>query len=249
MNAQPQITLVDNTDDLRTLRKRLASEKIIAIDTEFHAENRYFPKLMLLQIASIDGNVWLVDPLKVNPEPLGVAMRNLTIISHSGREDVKILYRALGLIPERYFDTQIAAGILGYHYPMGLDKLAKNIINADVSKGESLTDWAQRPLKPSQIQYAAQDARILIPLYKKQLLLLQESNKTELAWAASDELLSNSLKPRYSGADWLDWNVASSLDLPAQRILTRLLAWREDLGEKKNETTMSPRECSWWVVW
>ena len=235
MNTQPQITLVEDPHELRTLRNRLATQEIVFVDTEFHAENRYFPKLMLLQIASVDGDVWLVDPLKINPEPLGAAMRKMTIVCHSGTEDVKLLYRALGLIPEKYFDVQVAAGILGLHYPMNLETLAKNFTDEQISKGESLTDWSQRPLKENQIEYATQDSRILIAIYQKQCVLLREQQKEEWAWAASEELLSNALKPKYAGLDWLEWNVAGSLDLPTQRVLTRLLTWREELAERKNK--------------
>jgi ribonuclease D len=235
MNAKPQITIVDTIDSLRELRKRLVSEEIVAIDTEFHAENRYFPKLMLMQIACIDGDVWLIDPLKVNPEPLAVAMKKLTIISHSGREDVRLLYHSLGLIPEKYFDTQIAAGILGCHYPIGLDRLAKTFLEQTMSKGETLADWSRRPLRDTQIQYAAQDARILIPLYQTQLAQLKKTNKEKWAWAASEELLRESLRPKYAGLDWQEWNIASSLDLPTQRVLTKLLAWREDNAEHRNK--------------
>ena len=55
------ITIVDSPQALHTLRSQLASEKIIALDTEFHSENRYFPELMLLQIANKDGDVWIID--------------------------------------------------------------------------------------------------------------------------------------------------------------------------------------------
>ena len=63
MNTQPQITLVEDPHELRTLRNRLATQEIVFVDTEVHAENRYFPKLMLLQIDAVDGDVWLIDPL------------------------------------------------------------------------------------------------------------------------------------------------------------------------------------------
>ena len=85
------ITIVDSLQALHSLRKQLTSEKIIALDTEFHSENRYFPELMLLQIANQAGDVWIVDPRRINPEPLGAALRNTTIITHGGREDISTI--------------------------------------------------------------------------------------------------------------------------------------------------------------
>lgn len=229
------ITIVDSPSALHTLRTQLASEKIIALDTEFHSENRYFPELMLMQIANLDGDVWIVDPKKINPEPLGAALRNTTIITHGGREDVRILYRELGLTPKRFFDTQIGAGLLGYRFPMGLGDLAPLIIGKDVSKGETLTDWSFRPLKTKQIEYAAQDALILLPLYTELLRRLQEEGKEELCWLASDDLVLESLKTRDVRTDWCNWGLAEILSLKSQRVITGILEWREDLAERKNK--------------
>ena len=67
--------------------------------------------------------------------------------------------------PAKLFDTQIAAGFLGYKYPLGLQTLCSRILDQDISKVETLTDWSKRPLDEEQIRYAADDARILFPLY------------------------------------------------------------------------------------
>ena len=88
MNTQPQITLVEHPHDLRALRTRLARKKSSLLTPSFTLRTA-ISRVMLLQIASVDGDVWLVDPLKINPEPLGAAMRKVTIVCHSGTEDVK----------------------------------------------------------------------------------------------------------------------------------------------------------------
>ena len=229
------ITIVDSLHTLHDLRAQLASEKIIAIDTEFHSENRYFPELMLLQIANKDGQVWIVDPKCINPEPLGAALRNSIIITHGGREDVRILYRELGLKPKKLFDTQIAAGLLGYRFPIGLGHIALELTGKEVSKGETLTDWSIRPLTPKQIEYAAQDARILFSLYEALLKRLKEEKKEDLCWLASTELVLETLQFRYVREDWLHWGLAETLSIESQRVMSALLEWREDVSERKNK--------------
>ena len=230
------ITIVDSLQALHTLRKQLTSEKIIALDTEFHSENRYFPELMLLQIANQAGDVWIVDPKRINPEPLGAALRNTTIITHGGREDIKLLYRELGLRPKRFFDTQIAAGLLGYRFPIGLGDLVPLALEGEeVSKGETLTDWSVRPLKPRQIEYAAQDALILLKLYDVFLKRLQNDKKEDLCWLAGNDLVQLTLQPRYVRLDWVHWGLAETLSVKSQRVISALLEWREDISERKNK--------------
>ena len=149
-----------------------------------------------------------------------------------------MLYRALGLIPERYFDVQVAAGILGFHYPMNLETLTKTFTDEQISKGVA-HGLVATPVEREPIKYAIQDSE-LIAIYQT-VCPTSRTTKEEWAWAASEELLSNALKPNYAGLDWLEWNVAGSLDLPTQRVLTRLLM----LGEKnwRNERTNHPSIC------
>ena len=142
MNFSSQYTIIDDVASLRDFRTYLATQNIVAVDTEFHAENRYVPQLMLMQIAMENGDVFLVDPIKVNPEPLGAAMRNLTIITHSGKEDVRLMYHALGLRPAKLFDVQIAAGMLGMHYPTGLQKIVRQHLDRHISKSRRISKLA-----------------------------------------------------------------------------------------------------------
>jgi ribonuclease D len=124
---------------------------------------------------------------------------------------------------------------LGYRFPIGLSDIAPLIIGKEVSKGETLTDWSFRPLKIKQIEYAAQDALILLPLYTELLRRLQEEGKEELCWLASNDLVQESLKVRDVRTDWLHWGLAEILSIKSQRVITRLLEWREDLSERKNK--------------
>ena len=232
------VTFINTIEGLQQLRYELAEENLIAIDTEFHSENRYFPELMLLQIANRKGKVWIVDPKAVSVRPLGAAMRNLTIVTHGGQMDVGILDRELELKPHRLFDTQIAAGFLGYRYPMGLDQLLQKTLNRSMSKGETLTDWSVRPLSTEQLEYAAEDSRALIPLYEHLLTQIQNASpKKELwCWQACEEMVKSQLEIKNIGLSWLHWGLAETLDLASQRVLTNLLEWRESTAEKKDQS-------------
>ena len=231
MNFSPQYTIIDDVNSLRDLRTYLATQNIVAIDTEFHAENRYVPQLMLMQIALENGDVFLVDPIKVNPEPLGAAMRNLTVITHSGKEDVRLMYHALGLRPAKLFDVQIAAGMLGMHYPSGLQKIVEHHLDRHISKQESMTDWSKRPLQNTQLQYAAQDARVLLELFP--YLLEQLDNQPIEITGDNPTRSHNPFGEEYTDPNWLQESSYSHLATKAD--------WAWEASKELQERALLPR--------
>ena len=56
---------VDSQVEFEALIDRLVTEPRYALDTEFHRERTYFPKLALMQFA-VDSETTLVDPLAVD---------------------------------------------------------------------------------------------------------------------------------------------------------------------------------------
>ena len=57
---------IDQPDELRELIDTVCREPRYALDTEFHGERSYWPRLALIQIAW-SGGIALVDPLAVDP--------------------------------------------------------------------------------------------------------------------------------------------------------------------------------------
>lgn len=228
-------TFVDTPEDLRALQIALVREPLLAIDTEFHSERRYHPEVMLIQIANRSGQVWIVDPKKVPMPPLGQALREATLITHGGQQDIRILHHDLHIVPKRIFDTQIAAGFLGLRYPMGLQELCSTLLQIELSKGESLTDWSSRPLSIEQMEYAADDARVLIRMYDVLIERLSCTDKTQSMWQACNEMVQSVIQPTPVGLSWIQWGVAETLDSTSQRVLTRLMEWREETARHRNK--------------
>ena len=134
----PRTIFIDSAEKLRAMRLELVKESLLAIDTEFHSERRYHPELMLVQIANEKGDVWIVDPKAVSMKALGEALRSAILITHGGQQDIRILNQDLEIKPAKLFDTQIAAGFLGYKYPLGLQALCKRILDR-IIQSETLT--------------------------------------------------------------------------------------------------------------
>ena len=64
------------------------------------------------------------------------------------------------------FDTQIAAGFVGYGTP-SLVSLLQGEVGVSPPKGDRLTDWLRRPLSDDQMQYAAADVEYLLEVHDR----------------------------------------------------------------------------------
>src|SRR5579862_2672423 len=145
-------TWVASQADLDELIATLETVEEFCFDTEFHRERTYYPQLALLQVAW-SGGIALVDPLAVDIAPLGPCFVNAaTVIAHAAGQDLEVLGRACGCVPTTLFDTQVAAGFLGFSTP-SLATLAERILHVHLPKVDRLTDWRQRPLTGAQLEY------------------------------------------------------------------------------------------------
>src|SRR5256714_8231958 len=175
--------MIDQPDQLADLVHRLQGVERYAIDTEFHRERTYWPKLALIQLAW-EGNVELIDPFAVDVAPLAELLSsNAVAIAHAADQDLEVLDRACGRGPAKLFDTQLAAGFLGFSSP-SLTSLAEKLLEIRLPKGDRLTDWSRRPLTDSQLSYAAADVADLLALAGIVRRRLEKSGR--LAWAQEE---------------------------------------------------------------
>jgi ribonuclease D len=159
---------VDRQDDLEELIDELVREPRYAIDTEFHRERTYYPRLALVQVAWADHLV-LVDPVALDPKPLTRLFDSASLaVAHAAQQDLDVLTHAVGAIPGRLFDTQVAAGFVGYGTP-SLSSLLQGELGITPAKGDRLTDWLRRPLSDAQRAYAAADVASLLELHDRLL--------------------------------------------------------------------------------
>ncbi len=110
MVADPSETihLINTGTGLQALIDAIRGARRLALDTEFHAERRFLPELMLVQIATKPGEVWLLDPQAIDPAPALQAITTQELIVHGGSQDLRLI-GALGAAPQRILDTQQSA--------------------------------------------------------------------------------------------------------------------------------------------
>ena len=226
MNLPAGTNLVTTAAQLDDVVDELLDEPAYALDTEFHRERSYYANVALLQLAW-PGRCALVDPLTVDLEPFGEILEGPGLaVLHASTQDLEVLLRACGVIPSRLFDTQLAAGFLGFSTP-SLSSLVERVLDVHLPKASRLTDWLRRPLSDDQLTYAAADVLHLLDLTDA---LVKELDATgRLVWAEEEcELLrTRGWGPPDPDKAWLRIKEARTLRGRSRGVAQTVAAWRE----------------------
>lgn len=240
------IRIIDSNESLAALLQNLRTRSCIAIDTEFVRTSTFYPKVGLLQLAD-ETACYLVDPLKIddwNPFRRLLLDSECVFIIHSGGEDLNLLQTAIGCVPARIFDTQRAAAFLGLGYSMSYQVLVQEVSGIEIPKGETRSDWLQRPLSEKQLHYAATDVCHLVAL--EQVLRGQLIARDLLEWFEQEcDFQLAAAACMETPANWLSLYTRISkswrLDDEGLGYLQRLCYWRE----KKARARDRPRN---WIL-
>lgn len=219
---------MDSEQIFEELLHTLSHEKIIGIDTEFDWRNTYFPKLSLLQI-STNEKIYLVDCLKLNSINKLKSIfenRNIKKVFHAVRSDVTVLFCASNLKVTNCFDIQIADKFISKNDLKSYAKLVFKYLGLKIDKSETNSDWLRRPFTKNQINYAANDVRFLIKIFRKQKRILEKSNSySEVNNITKREALLGSQELYISRLKKLRLN---------NKIENKLFMWRENKAIEKN---------------
>jgi len=229
-----EFTQIGSFDELTQLVTRLKATDVISIDTEFARFNTYYPIVGLIQI--YDGDTcYIIDPLQVtNLKPLAELLEDVSVLKvfHACSEDIEVFQHGLGVVPTPVFDTQTAAAILGTGFSLSYQKLVLEYLELEISKDETRSDWLQRPLTQSQLDYAALDVIHLLEVYHRQIALLEGRNR--LPWVIEEcrnigKDLATTIPPdRY----FLKVRGAGKLDRQSLGVVQALCAWRESTARE-----------------
>lgn len=234
---------IDSQQALTDFIVSIRSSKWIAIDTEFIREKTYYPQLCLIQIAA-DEQMACIDPIAIKDlsELYDVLNNpNITKVFHAAQQDLEILYYGSGRVPSPIFDTQPAASILGMGEQIGYAGLVEKMLGVTLSKAESRTDWAKRPLSQAQLDYAIDDVRYLQEMYPLILDKLSEGGRT--SWPNRDfkRLTNPETYQLNARSRWKKVKGLQHLNRQQLSILRELAAWREEEAARRNR----PRR---WIV-
>lgn len=228
--------LVTTFEQLQHCVDQLNSCDAVALDTEFMRTDTFFPILGLIQVYN-GYTCWLIDPLAVTDlEPLAEILVNPKIIKvfHSSSEDLEVLRHVLGVVPEPLFDTQVAAALTGYGFSKGYAGLVDVILGIHVPKGETRSDWLQRPLSDAQLGYAASDVTHLFPVYRRLCDGLEQLGRSEWMQQEMAALVSKASARDDVAEYFLKVKGAWQLDQRGLSALQLLCEWREMEARDRN---------------
>jgi ribonuclease D len=220
---------IDRRDALDAWLAELPADAAPGVDTEFMRRNTFHPQLALLQLGW-NGRYALVDPLAFE---IGDALRPCLVespavtVMHSAGEDLEALAPLLPEGPRVLFDTQIAAAFVGMGLGLSYRALVAELVGVELDKGETRSDWLQRPLTDSQRLYATLDVVYLEPVHAQLAARLAERGRS--AWHAEDcERLKRRANAR-EGDPQPQRGFRAAADWPQaqQALLRRVLLWRD----------------------
>lgn len=231
-----QEIFVDTPEALSSLCQQLIGSEWLALDTEFIREKTYYPKLCLIQVSN--GTVCAcVDPIALDDmQPFIDILYDGSIMKiwHAARQDLEIFLNLWHQVPLPLFDTQPAAALLGHGDQIGYANLVNHVLDIDLPKDQSRTNWAQRPLSDQQIRYALDDVIYLGQVYLE--MRGQLSNMGRLQWLTGD--FSKLADPHtYSPSPCDAWSkVKGRQHLRGNQlaILQELADWREVRARERN---------------
>ena len=207
----------------------------VALDTEFMRVDTFYPLAGLLQIS--EGELaYLIDPLCIDDwAPFAALLEDRQVVKvlHACSEDLEVLLRLTGSLPAPLFDSQLAAGYLNIGFSMGYSRLVQAVLDIELPKGETRSDWLQRPLSETQISYAAEDVVHLAELYGR---LQAQLSAEKSAWILEDgaELvaaLGREVEPEQA---YREAKLAWKLSRAQLAVLQVLCAWREREARARN---------------
>ena len=231
--------IVTSEQQFHDLVDRLSHQPHVAFDTEFVSEHTYRSQLCLLQVAA-PGILAVVDTLAVRDlQPFWrlLAEPGRTTVVHAGREEMGFILQAIRARPAALFDVQVAAGLVDHDFPAGYASIVRRFLNLPTNKGETRTDWRQRPLTQAQLEYAVDDVRHLEQLWRKLERKLESLGRVEwmqnemVAW--QDDVEESFVRKRWRRVAGL--NGLSRRELAIAR---ELWHWRDEIAEERD---MPPR--------
>jgi ribonuclease D len=218
--------MVTTSADLDSLCDEISGTPYYALDTEFHTERTYYPKLALIQLGWAD-RVALVDPLAVDPQPLSRLFDGPGIaVAHAAEQDIDVLDTACGAVPATVFDTQIVAGFLGLSTP-SLSRLIDQMLGLTIPKADQLSDWLTRPMSARQLTYAAGDVAHLLEL--RTVLTRQLEDLGRLTWALEECAQVLAVRRRRVEPEELWWKMGDIRRLTGRSrgVAQEIAAWRD----------------------
>ena len=178
--AEPVQVVQDEAAYVDAVERITAGTGPIAVDAERASGFRYSQRAYLIQLFRRGSGTVLLDPTAFpDLSALADAMRGEEWVLHAASQDLACL-REVGLDPDRIFDTELAARLLGLER-VGLGAVVESLLGLHLAKEHSAADWSTRPLPTPWLVYAALDVELLVDVRDAEEAMLTEAGKAAIA--------------------------------------------------------------------
>ena len=162
--------LVTTAENLAAVAKTLQSAEAIGVDIETTALSPRDGGVRLLQLATPE-ETFVIDVFEVSDlSPLTEVLEGGPVkVGHNLKFDYQFLHAMYGVSLSPLFDTMLAAQVLdggNYAASYSLEAVVERYLDESLDKSEQRSDWSGE-LSRGQIEYAASDAAILLPLRER----------------------------------------------------------------------------------
>lgn len=222
--------IIDSPAELDDAQAQLSkSVEPVAIDTERAQGFRYGNEAWLVQVRREDAGTFLVDSHALSDLSELSAVLQGPWILHSGSQDLNSLAQ-LGMVPEKIFDTEIAARLVGIEQ-FSLRGTCEAMLGFTLEKNHQNENWSVRPLPKSWLHYAAMDVEVLPDLYRELSARLESLGRMGWAEQEFEYARTHPVVPR--APHWQNLKGVGKLRRPSELAIAREL-WevRERIGRE-----------------
>jgi len=240
MTPNPPLHYVTDQRALESLCHTLRQSPRLALDTEFVGEDTFIPRLELIQVATATTAAVIDFPAVQASGSLDafwelICDTKIEKVVHAGRQDLDLFATHAGQIPKPFFDTQIAAAMVGYGAQVAYANLVQRLHGTKLAKAHTFTNWSARPLSDDQVAYALEDVEFLLPIHTH----LQDRLTTlgRLEWVNEEfarletAVGEKGREPQERYQRIRGWD---TLKPKGAAVLRELAAWRESEARRRN---------------
>lgn len=176
----PTYQLITRSEELAPALAALWSAPVIGLDTETTGLNAHAAKIRLLQLGTAEQS-FIIDLFHFPADALGPVRELLAAphpvkVAHNAKFDAKFLLKHLGVRLGGIFDTYLASLLSSAGNESdrhSLEAVVLRYLGIQLDKSAQVSDWSGE-LVGYQLDYAARDATILLPLREKIIERLDE---------------------------------------------------------------------------
>jgi DNA polymerase I-like protein with 3'-5' exonuclease and polymerase domains len=164
--------LITTEEGLQAIVPKIQQTEVVALDLETTGLDPRRNRIRLLSLATDSGS-WIVDNFSVDVEPLLEILKDKTLAVHNAMHDSLFLrqlgYRHLGRVVDTMTLSRMAhAGERdegSKRLKHSLEACCERELGVTLDKSHQKDDWSE-DLSEEMLAYAAEDARVLLPLYE-----------------------------------------------------------------------------------